>query len=271
VTSIAPWELASVPATPRKPSVILFVFGIGPLRDGVDMSLARFGAPSLAAVESCSVRTVTRAMDPRWFDAWRSGSLRTIAEQDLGPALATLDAADHVHVIACEPAAAKDLTYLQGAWALARYLIERGGTIVLDAHAMMYRAADKLQPAGEPLDVRHEVRVIFETDSTRADHAHALHTRGLKKFGAPDLVALCTDADIELVGQAISELAEQVARGTDLATPKHALQIASDVRWVAVADEHGLADLLQLNNEARVLVDENGHDLVGIVRRLQRN
>ncbi len=269
MNAIAPWKLASVPAMPRKPSVMLLVFGTGPLRNDIDMSLSRFGAPSAAAVESCAVQTVTRAMDPRWFDAWRSGSLRTIADQDLGTAIAALDAADHVHVIACEPAILADLTYLQAAWALVRYLIARGGTIVLDAHAMTYRTADKVQPVGEELDVRREVRVIFETDSTRSDRAHALHTRGMRKFGAPDLVALCSDADAQLVGEAIAELADQVARGTDLATPKHALEIAPGVRWVAVGDEHGLAELLQLNNEARILVDETGHDLVGVVGRVR--
>lgn len=250
---------------------MLLVFATGTLRDGTELSLAESGAPSTAALEQCRVQTVTRAMDPRWFDAWRSGSLRTIAEQDLGRDLAVLDAADHVHVIACEPTTVSDLTYLQAAWALVRHLVARGGAVVLDAHAMTYRIADKLQPAGEPLDVRREVRVIFETTPARSERAHALHTRGLKKFGAPDLVALCSDADVGLVGEAIAELAEQVARGTDLAVPRHALEIAPGVRWVAVADEHGLAELLQLNNDVRVLVDDAGHDLVGVVGRIHKN
>jgi hypothetical protein len=108
------------------------------------------------------------------------------------------------------------------------------------------------------------VRVVYETSTGRPDRAHALHTRGLRKFGAPDLVALCTDADVPLVGQAISELAEEVARGTDLATPRHAVEVAPGVRWIVVEDEHRLGELLQLNNEARVLVDDRGHDLMGV-------
>lgn len=271
MTSTAPWQFASTPASPRQPSVMLFVFATGPLRDDIEMSLSKFGAPSTAAVEMCRVQTVTRSMDPRWFDAWRGGSLRTIADQDLGADIKALDAADHVHVIACEPTAPTDLTYLQAAWALVRYLVARGGTVVLDAHAMTYQTSAKVQPAGEPMDVRREVRMVFETTPMRTDRAHALHTRGLKKFGAPDLVALCTDADVHLVGEAMRELADQVARGTDLAMPRHALEIAPDVRWVAVADQHGLAHLLQLNNEVRVLVDDTGHDLVGVVGRIHKN
>jgi hypothetical protein len=171
-------------------------------------------------------------------------------------------------VIASAPAAASDLTYLQAAWALARLVASRGPAVVLDAHAMTYVPAAKLQPAGAPLDVAREVRVVYETDTTRADGAHAMHTRGLRKFGAPDLVALCTDRDARLVGHAMAELADAVARGTDLATPKHAVQIAPNVTWFAVEDEHRLADILQLNNEARVLVDGTGHDLVGVLGRL---
>jgi hypothetical protein len=268
VSSIAPWLFTAQPGSARTPSVILFVFGTGPLTDDIPLSMKRFGAPHAESLAASNVRTVTRTMDPRWFDAWRSGSLRNIAKQDLGADLAALDAADHVHIIVCEPAAPTDLTYLQAAWAHARYLIARGGTLVLDAHAMTYTPAAKVQPAGEPIDVAREVRVIYETDSTRPDGAHALHTRGLKKFGAPDLVALCTDADVPLVGQAITELADQVARGTDLTTPAHTIEIAPGVTWVAVEDEHRLADVLQLNNTARVLVDSTGHDLLGVVARM---
>lgn len=268
--AIAPWTFARTPA-PRDPEVVLFAFGTGPLRGDVEMSLARFGAPSREALDACSVQTIPRAHDPRWFDGFRSGSLANIANQDLGGDTSVLAAADHVHVIASRPRGAEDLAYLQAAWALARYAIAQGATVVLDAMAMAFTRAADVQPAGEPLDVRREVRVIFETSSTREDLAHALHTRGLRKFGAPDLVALCTNADVPLVAQAIEELAEQVARGADLATPVHALEIAPGVRWLVVEDEHRLAELLQLNNTARVLVDGDGRDLMGVVAKARRS
>jgi hypothetical protein len=237
---------------------MLLAFGQGPLTGGEEPPTAR----------SSSVQTVTRAMDPGWFDAWRRGSLRAIAEQDLGTDIATLDAADHVHVIACTPGIVTDLAYLQEAWAMARTLITRGASVILDAHAMSYIPGARVQPAGEPFDIRREVRVVYETDAMRARDAHAMHTRGMRKFGAPDLIALCNDEDVALIGPAMTELADHVARGTDLASPRHAVEIAAGVRWVAVADEHGLGHVLQLNNEARVLVDDTGHDLIGIVARL---
>lgn len=262
--TIAPWLFAAPPTRPRNPQVALFAFSTGPLRGDLELSMQRFGAPSREALATAGVQSVARAQDPGWFDAFRSGSIRTIATQDLGPQLAELDAADHVHVVSAASRGVTDLTYLQAAWALVRWIGARGAGLVLDAMAMVFTPMAHVQGAGEPLDVRREVRVVYETDTLRPDRAHALHTRGLRKFGAPDLVALCTDADVPLVGQAISELADAVARGTDLATPRHAVEIAPGVRWVAVADEHRLGELLQLNNEARVLVDETGHDLMGI-------
>ena len=245
---------------PRNPQVVLFAFSAGPLR-------AR--APQAPA--PCRLQTIVRAQDPAWFDAWRTGSLRAIASQDLGADLALLDAADHAHLVACEPRGATDLSYLQTAWAVVRELADRGATVVLDAMAMTYTRTAALPEPGAALDISREVRVVYETDSTRSDRAHAIHTRGMRKFGAPDLVALVTDADIPLVAPAIRELAEQVARGTDLGTPMHAVEVAPGVRWVAVEDEHRLGELLQLGNEARVLVDGEGHDLAGFVARRNRS
>ncbi|MDQ3368492.1 MAG: hypothetical protein M3680_23950 [Myxococcota bacterium] len=263
-----PWKFTKPPG-PRAPQVVLVAFARGPLAATTALTPEPSGAPSPAALAACTVQTVARGTDPAWFDAWHQGSLRAVAEADLGADVSLLDAADHAHVIISAPAAATDLTYLQAAWAHARHVVARGAAVVLDAIAMRFLQGAQLPPAGAPLDVSREVRVIFEA-SAGAAGAHALHTRGLRKFGAPDLIALCTNADARLVAHAISELADEVARGTELATPTHAVHVAPGVTWVAVEDEHRLGELLQLDNAARVLVDEAGHDLVGVVERLAR-
>lgn len=268
---IEPWQFSSPPARARDPHVVMFVFGVGPLRGDVELHTETYGAPSQASLAACKLQTVSRAQDPAWFDAWRRGSLRSIADQDLGQDLRALDAADHVHVVACEPRGVADLSYLQGVWAIVRYLIAGGATTVLDAMAMTFTPAARVAAADAPLDLEREIRVVFETDSTHSDRAHALHTRGMRKFGAPDLVALCQDDDVPLVGTAIRELASQVACGSDLAVPRHAVEIAPGVRWVAIEDEHRLGELLGLNNEARVLVDETGHHLLGVSRARSSN
>jgi hypothetical protein len=250
----------------RHANVTLIVFGPTPVE--MPMSRSKFGDVSAAALEACQVRMIRRDADPRWFDAWRQGSLRAIATKDLGDT-ALLDAADQLHVVSIDVTDPADHSYLQAAWALARYLVARGATTVLDAHAMVFTAGGDL-PASTALDVAREVRVVYETESTRPDQAHAIHTRGMKKFGAPDLVALCSDADVTLISTAMVELADAVARGTELGSPRHRVDVMPGVHWVVVPDEHGLGNLLQLNNAARVIVDADGHDLVGVADRLRR-
>ena len=259
------WAFTQPPATPRQAAVTLVVFGA--LTHDEPMSMSKFGAPPGTAPSD--LRRFARADDPAWFDGWRSGSLGAIARIDLDGDTAALERADVLHVITAEVVGSTDLAYLQTAWAIARYLVARGATTVLDAHAMMFHAGAALPPPG-PLDVAYEVRVIYETESTRPDQAHAIHTRGLRKFGVPDLVALCSDGDVALISSAIGELADAMARGQELGTPRHRVEVMPGVTWVVVPDEHRLADLLQLNNTARVLVDSDGHDLVGVAERLRR-
>jgi hypothetical protein len=158
---IEPWLFASPPAKARDPQVALFVFGKGALAGDLELSMARFGAPSREALGGIGVQTIDRTRDVAWFDAFRSGSLRTIATQDLGAQLAELDAADHVHLVSAAPRGAADLTYLQAAWAIVRWLGARGGQLVLDAMAMTFVPLAHVQGAGEPLDVRREVRVVY--------------------------------------------------------------------------------------------------------------
>ena len=264
------WTFTTEPAAARAPHVMLAAFSAGPLSENVPLSLSKFGVPSADLVGGLDVRTIARTANPGWFDGWRSGSLRAIASDDLGPvALAALDAADHVHVVQAAPEAAADLGYLQAAWGVARHFVARGAAVVLDVHAMTFHRGETLAPAGSALDVTRELRIVFETDSTRDDGAHALHTRGLKKFGAPDLVALCTPADARLVSDVVAQLADAVARGGALALPRHGVDLDAGATWYAVDDEHGLADILGLNNAARVLVDERGQHLVGVLARLR--
>lgn len=262
------WTYATPPA-PRVPNVMLVAFGRGPLADDIPLSRSNFGFPDAAHAKALDVRTITASDHGAWIDGWRTDALRTIATTDLGVELATLDAADHAHVIVAAPEAPADLGYLQAAWAMARYLGARGATVVLDVHAAAFRSVATLPPPDAPLDPRFELRLVYETDSTRPDHAHALHTRGMRKFGAPDLVALCSDTDARLVGDVMHQLAALVALGGDLASPRHGIDLDASTTWYAVDDRDGLADLLQLNNEARVLVDDRGQHLTGVLARLR--
>lgn len=271
--AIVPWAFTTPPSRPRAPEVVLVCFARGQLRDDFALDLARFGIPSAAHAEAVIVRAVPRPVDIAWFDGWRSGALRAIAESDLGGVdgdMAVLDAADTVFMLSTAPTAPHDLSYLQAAWGLARWLVARGADIVLDAHAMTFHRGPDLAAAdaNAALDVRRELRMVFETNSDRPDGAHALHTRGLRKFGAPDLVALCAEGDTSLVSEVMTQLAEATALGADFGEPHHGVDLDATTTWYVAQDEHGLGELLQLGNQARVLVDGEGAHLVGVCSRV---
>ena len=262
------WTFQQRPASARRANVTLFVFG-REFEQGI-LVPARHGIPadSLALLE---VRRHERAQDASWFDGFRSGSMRAIATTDLGQWIAALDAATVVWSITADVEGPADLGYLQAAWGYARHLVAIGGSVVFDAHALAFTYGDDLATAGAPFDSEREVRVVYETSADRPGATHALHTRGMKKFGAPDLVTLCKEDDVPLLSTALRELSDAMARGLDLGTPRHRLDVVPGVHWVLVPDEHGLGELLQLNNAARVLVDADGHDLAGIASRLRRS
>lgn len=267
----AAWTWAVPPASPRMPHAMLAVFSTGPLAPDAALPLARgtYGIASAADAEALDVRVIPRAAGAAWFDGWRDGALRSIAAPDLGDdGLAALDAADHVHLLTAEPRGPADLGYLQAMWGVARWLVARGATTVLDVHAHTFVRGAALPPPDAPFDPRREVRIVFETSSDRTDGAHALHTRGLRKLGAPELVALCGKADVSLVADVISQLVATIASGVDLGAPRHGVELSPTTTWYVVDDRDDLANLLQLNNAARVLVDDRGRHLAGVLARI---
>lgn len=257
-----PWTWET--PTTRAPSVVFVVFSPGEL-ELAPLSLSAHGVTP-AGLAQLELRRIPRSADPAWFDGWRTGALRNIARADLQD-LAELDAAEVLHLVRAAPQAPSDLAWLQAAWGAARWLAASGASLLLDVHAHRFWRAAALPAADAPFDAARELRVVFETDSTRTDMAHAVHTRGLAKFGAPDLVALCGQEDAALVGEVIAELAARVAGGLDLRSPRHVVQVSPAEAWWVVPDVEGLADLLQLNNAARMILDGRGRHLVGTAAR----
>ena len=266
--TVEPWLFATPPIRARDPQVALFAFGTGPLGREIDLSTEadRFGAPSSESLRTCTVQTIARRQDPAWFDGFRSGSLRAIATQDLGAGCAALDAADHVHVIASQPRAVKDLTYLQAAWAHARCVVQRGASVDVR------RDGDGVRARRSPSRARTSRSISAVRSARRTRPARAARTSrtrctpaGYASSDARDLIALCTDADVPLVGQAIGELAVR-SRAAPTSRRRPTRSISAD----AVGRRRGrarLRELLQLNNAARVLVDDAGRDLMGVALR----
>lgn len=251
----------SVPLWPREHSTqsdreahVFLVCFAADLRDDVPLSASRFGIPDRRSLEAFDVREHDRATTPEWFDGWRSDALRTVAESDLGPALSDLDAADRCITLEATLAEPGDLGYLQAAWGLARWLVERGATVVLDAHAGRYSRGTSLPPADSEFDVRREVSLIFETEPDEGAPGHILHTRGLRKFGRPDIVTLCKPAEVQVLSEILWELADGMAQGFLPALPRQGVDVDDETTLYLVEDpDREYEELLGLNNDARLL------------------
>lgn len=237
--------------------------------DDMPLQAARFGIPSQTSLEQVEVRELSRSDDPQWFDGWRGGAIRSIAEHDLGDELSTLDAADRAWWVGATLKDPEDFGYLQTSWALARWLVARGANVVLDAHAAhFWRGADvAARPADEPFDVRREVTLILETEATEPNEGHCLHTRGLRKLGCPDLIAVIGPEDAELVSEIFWQLAEGLAHGFEPALPRHGVDLPDGRSlYLCPPRSDDPAEKLELNNDALMLVREDGASLVGLSR-----
>jgi len=146
-----------------------------------------------------------------------------------------------------------DLAYLQGAWGLARWLVDCGAELVFDAHAARFRTREEVQafaPA-RPLDVSEEVTVIFETDARSKSGLRFMHTRGMIKFARPDILLRADDLSNVADGQVISDMARSLAAGRVLRDGQRVY--VGERRYVARAYRPAPDDDVNLNNEGILL------------------
>lgn len=216
------------------------------------MSAGRFGLPTVKAMETVEVRELPRELDSAWFDGFRSGSLRAVAQEALGGDLSALDTATQLTAVLISRPDASDLMHLQAGWATAQWLVDRGVTVLLDAQTNRFWKAAEIAdwPASRPFALSTDVNVVVEGEPT-APTAN-LHTRGLQKFGRPDLVVWDVPATRwDAVAGLIRALAARLADGAVIAP--HAVVTLGDQTFTCEAYVASARVDLHLNNEALVL------------------
>lgn len=139
---------------------------------------------------------------------------------DLGldiEALVTSPAVAIVKVTSEEP---EDLSHLQVGWALARALTELGAVATIDLVSLRFFSPEGTMELSDSLDMSRELRVDHWAGGMPAfpeefqEGSDALFTRGLEKFGAPDLLltgAAAKALDYEAARSLLLEAGEHIA------------------------------------------------------------
>jgi len=215
-SGVAPWDRPHFEPGGGDAEVTIFLFSQAP--DGAPAlplrSLAH-GVPETGLAENVDVRTVARAEAPDWVNGFFSESLMVLAKNHLGweggpPVEPTL-----VHVVRVTAEDPEDLTHLQSAWALSRAFADTGAFAMLDAHAHKWLSTGDLakRPPDAPFKYEDEVSVIFETEPA-PEWGHIVHTRGMKKFGRPDLVVTAVPPKHGArIGAILNSLGARLAEG----------------------------------------------------------
>ena len=268
MSSFVPLWPRNAPPDDHVAEIVLVCFSRGRLRDDVPLRVDLCGLPSRESFALADIRTHPRAENPEWFDNWRSGAAGIVAKDHLGARIADLEAADTCCSISVSLTPGADFGYLQAAWAIARHVVERGATVILDAHAARFLEGSKIRAVPDAFDVQRELLTVIESDSRTPGGDHIMHTRGMRKLGRPDVGALVGPEDVRVAASIIRQITNAIGNGPLPMKPRHGVDVSENVTLYLVPDPGQLAEDVGLNNDAILLVDENGGSLRGLAARL---
>jgi hypothetical protein len=188
-SAIAPWQRPAFRPTGRDAVITLIAFADeNVLEAGPDLRI-HDTVPQGAPVAALDLRMHRYADSPAWIDGWRTEAMRNLVRRDLGD-LGRLDAASCCYSMSVTAEDPADLTHLQLVWAVASAIAAAGAFAILDAYAAAWLPGSTVAslPPDRPFRIQEQVSVIAETEPTPG-FGHPVHTRGMIKFGRPDLVA----------------------------------------------------------------------------------
>jgi hypothetical protein len=254
-SAIEPWQRPAFRPTGRNAAITLIAFADeNVLGTGRDLQI-RDAVPQAAPIAALDLRMHQYADSPDWIDAWRTGALRNIAAQQLDD-LGRLDAASCCYSITVAAEDPADLTHLQLAWAVASRIVAAGAFAALDVYAVNWLSGSTVASLSpdRPFTIHQEVSLVAETEPTPG-FGHPVHTRGMIKFGRPDLVAGVPADRVEETGRILNHLARMLAEGHILA-PGQQLRLDGQrmLTVTAYAPDATTAEL-NLNNDALLIVD----------------
>ncbi len=217
------WSRPHWKATDRDARLFFFVPG-DPPREGLQVSRSRHHLDAFP--EALQVSAHDRADAPEWFAGFfnRPG-LGSFLEKEFGERAAELQAATAGTVLRGDFPDPPTLDYLRDTVGVVSAVLEQGGLGVLDLLACRWwspdgwteRFIDRCE-----FDVADHVQIV-SSDDEREHPGLWVHTRGLRKFGRPDLQVKHVEGPwsrdnplLQAAGDVLQSLAGYLCRGAAL-------------------------------------------------------
>lgn len=198
---------------PSDENVVLHFYVFGRFTAELAIPAARYASAGLP--EGIALQRFRHNALRGWDGYPLKGALGDLLKEDAPAAFDLARAAPDVLVVRGELADPDSLDYLRDTLGVLAGLLDIGGSAVLDPQiltlfdAQAWRAR-YLVPGGAP--PRHHALILCNADGD-AGHCH-VHTRGLRKFGRPDLsFRHVPDAQAEQAGMLCERLIELQALG----------------------------------------------------------
>ena len=209
---VAAWPRPYFKQGEQRTKVLFVCFGKAPLAE-VPLTLAAFGLPGAELAKNVELLEHRRASKRAWFENWWGSAFGVIASTDLGDDLPLLTTSDVCFTLSLELPDQADLAPQQSVWGLSRWLCARGIDVVLDVHAFRFRTRGDVEALDfGSSDVQRDVKIVLESEPSE-DGAHLMHTRGLCKFGRPELLCFIQPDDGALMGRVLNQLARTLMEG----------------------------------------------------------
>jgi len=177
------------PSPASRPALFYLVFGEAPASDELNISRVRHHVDAIEP--EVQVSRHPRDADPAWFDGWLSSAIGTeiplVFGRDRAPAVYDAKHVTAVRGVFEDP---ESLAYLRNTIGVVSAVAEASDAVaILDAHALAWwRPQDWRRQLVETSEFRVEEQVsIAVTDDPRFRPGIWTHTRGMRKFGRPEL------------------------------------------------------------------------------------
>jgi hypothetical protein len=181
--ALADWPRKYYQATTSGPMLFFVVFGkfgaIGPV------SMSKYRCAGLP--EAIDVMKYGGDVHPETMEGFRQGLMWDLAKAEIGELQSTIAQAPECLIVRGELPDQPNLNYLRDVTGFVTYLLDHGGCAVHDLQRLKYWSPAEWRT--EVFDPSHDVplRQTIILVSEEADGTKWFHTRGLRKYGRPDL------------------------------------------------------------------------------------